>query len=153
MTNTSVCRGFNTGLPVLFNSRTCPVNCNSPVFTASSLRCPLAVVDATGREGHFECVLISLSRCPSITVASGQLLIQYSLWQTMILHPGYMQCPAQQHLTERGLKAGGRCLLEDFNARDEVTSVDVEDGTEAAVIEAFKEEEMAFVVDPGFGAI
>ena len=44
-------------------------------------------------------------------------------------------------------------MFEDFSVGNEVTPVDVEDGAEAALIEAFKEAEVTAVSDPGFGAI
>ena len=71
----------------------------------------------------------------------------------MILHPGHVTCPAKLYLHERGLDAGDSRLFEDFSVGNEVTPVDVEDGVEAALIEAFKETEVTAVGDPGFGAI
>jgi hypothetical protein len=71
----------------------------------------------------------------------------------MILHPGHVPYPAKLYLHVRGLNAGDSRLFEDFIVGNEVTPVDVEDGAEAALIEAFNEAEVTAVSDPGFGAI
>ncbi|KAK3602058.1 hypothetical protein CHS0354_025234 [Potamilus streckersoni] len=65
---------------------------------------------------------------------------------------GDNQCSEQLYFHERGLNAGGPCLFEDFSVVDEVTPVDVEDGAEEVLMEAFKEVEVGAAGDPEFGA-
>ena len=71
----------------------------------------------------------------------------------MILHPGHVPYPAKLYLHECGLNAGDPRLFEDFIVGNEVTPVDVENGAEAALMEAFKETEVTAVDDTGFSAI
>ncbi|KAK3597267.1 hypothetical protein CHS0354_005027 [Potamilus streckersoni] len=52
---------------------------------------------------------------------------------------------------ERGLNSGETCLFEDFCVGEEVPTLNIEDGADAVVMDAFKEVKIAAVCDQGFG--
>ena len=58
-------------------------------------------------------------------------------------------CCLQQH----GLNSGYPLLFQDFDVGDEVSSVDVEDGAEAALMEASKESQVVTICDPRLRAV
>ena len=74
--------------------------------------------------------------------------MQHNLGHLMTLHSGDVPCPAELYLQQHGLNAGYPCLFQDFNVRDEVTPVNVEDVVEAALMEATKESLVVTIGDP-----
>lgn len=73
---------------------------------------------------------------PSVMVSSGKSVVQGYLGQAMDTHCGDVPCSAQLCLQQHALNAGDFSLFEDFNVGDVIILVNVEDGTETALIEA-----------------
>ena len=67
----------------------------------------------------------------------------------MVFHSGNMTSQQSWYFKIIGFDAGNITLLNDFNIGDEVPPVDVEDGVQAAVVEALEEVNVAKVGDPG----
>ena len=125
----------------------------SPLVSVSSHRSPLAGIDVAAGEGLLQGVFESLPRGSSVAMTRGLLAKQGNLRQAVIFHPGDMSCPAQLGPQQSGLDAGDVSLLENFNIRDIVSPVDLENGAEAALVEPFQEANVAAVGDPGFRAV
>ena len=58
-------------------------------------------------------------------------------------------CPTQHSQVLSHLNAGGACHFQDLDVYDVVSSVDVEDGAEALLMEMVKEANVAMICDPG----
>lgn len=71
----------------------------------------------------------------------------------MVFHTGNMTSPSELVLQDCGFNAGNLGLLQDFDIGDEVAPVYVEDGAEAALVEALEEADVATVGDPGLRAV
>ena len=65
-----------------------------PGLAVSSKCRPLAVVNIAGTKGLLELVFVTLLWCPSVTVASGEFVVQHHLGEAMVFQSGYVPCPA-----------------------------------------------------------
>ena len=71
----------------------------------------------------------------------------------MVFHTGNMTSPSELVLQDRGFDAGNLGLPQDFDIGDEVAPVYVENGVQAALVEALEEADVAMVGDPGLRAV
>ena len=60
-----------------------------------------------------------------------------------------MTSPSELGLQDRGFDGGNLGLLQDFDIEEEVPPVYVENGEEAALVEALEEADVTMVSDPG----
>ena len=86
-------------------------------------------------------------------MASGEVPYIDNLRKVMVFHSGNMTSPSELVFQDHGFNAGNLSLPTDFNVGDDVAPVDVEDGVQAALVEALEKVDVAAVGDPGLRAV